>query len=302
MTLGFNGYGGNYCVGKLTQKEIQNIKELLARFDPKLFLSNTETIFDTNDFKRDYSDFDDIFQLESVALTCSITIDSLPTGYKSNLMDSFTSDAVDVVIKKEKELEDGFYLISTLALEHDTKFFDVEININPDEFDKSLLSLHCIDLDSFSMSDFIVEEVRYDGKLLKMNWDSFYVDVQDFDQSILYVENGVHYDGIGQLWISIKKQYCKLDEIIATKNLSKIDILTQYLEFVEAKNDGYLLNKEYIMAYASPMLYDNFDKDKIDAMWMTEANIKYIVYNEILELIPQDVYDRIVGRFPEWLI
>lgn len=300
MTLGFSGYGGNYCVGKLTDTETNNIIELLARFEEWFFLATVDTIFDTHDFKREYYDFDDVFQFESVALTASITIDSLPDGYKSNLLDKFTTDDVSVVIGKEKSLTDGYYLTSTY--EQQGNYFSVEIDINPDDFDTSLLSLYCSDMDNFSMSDVIITEVRYDGILLEMDTESYYVDGKAFSQSILYVEDGKHYDGLEKLRSLIKKQYPIITELPTKVVAPTSSFIKNYLEFVEAKNDGYLLNKGYIMAYASPMLYDHFDKDELDAMWMTEENIKYVLKYDMLDSMPQDVYDRIIGRFPEWLI
>ncbi len=301
MELGFSGYGGNYCVGKLTETEVTNIIELLARFDDRFFLSSVNTVFDTHDFKREYYDFDDVYQFESVALTASITIDSLPEDYKSNLTDAFTTDDINVIIGEEKNLADGYYLTS--AYEVKGNFFSVKMDINPDDFDPSLLSVYCSDMDNFSMSDVIITEVKYDGVLLEMDTDSYYVDGQGFSQSILYVEDGKHYDGLEKLRGKIEKQYPIINELPSTIDKFPPDtVITQYLEFVEAKNDGYLLNKDYILAYASPMLYDNFDKEEIDAMWMTEENIKYVLRHNLLDSMPEDVYDRIVGRFPEWLI
>lgn len=295
MKLGFTGYGGKYCVGKLTDTEITNIIELLARFDDSLFLSSQETTFDTHDFKTEYYDFDDVFECESVSLPCEITIDEI--DYKSNLIDIFTSDDLDVVNDREAALKDGFYLTSQASQKGN--FFTIDIDVHPEDFDQSLLTLYGNDLDNFSMSDIVIRDISYDGKLVEFITDSFYTDDCSFIQSILYVENGTHYDGLEVMRKQIMKHYPKIDNF---GNLDTEKYIKQYLEFVEAKNSGYLLNKGYMIAFASPMLYENYSKEEVDELWMTEENIKFVLKHNLMDSMPTDVYDRIIGRFPEWLI
>lgn len=299
MKLGFSGYGGKYCIGKLTDIEVTNITELLARFDERLFLSSPETIFDTHDFKVEYFDFDDIFECESISIPCDITIDELPIDYKLNLNDLFTSDDIDVVDIATPPLQDGFYLTSTASQKGN--FFNIDIDVLPEDFDQTLMHIHVVDLDGYSMSDIVIQEISYNGKLVEFNTDSYYTDDCSFSQSILYVEDGIHYDGIEVLRERIDTDY----KIITTTTIGELDsneFIVQYLEFVEAKNNGYLLDKGYILSFASPMLYENYDKDEIDLLWMTEENIKFILSHNLMDTMPTDVYDRIIGRFPEWMI
>jgi hypothetical protein len=297
MKLGFSGYGGKYCVGKLTSTEVENITELVSRFDTKLFLTSQETKFDTNDFKMEYYDFDDIYECETVSVPCNITVDELPEGCKLHLDDIFTSDDTSIIINTEPPLKDGFYLISTS--EQKGNFFTIELDVLPEDFDMSLLQIYCSDLDIFSMSDVVIEDIYYDGKCLGFDTDSYYTDDKAFSQSILYVENGVHYDGI-----EIMKQRTNISyPIIECLNgLSAEKIIGEYLEFVEAKNSGYLLNKGYPLAFVSPMLYAHYSKEEIDELWMTEENIKFVMQHNLIDCMPTDIYDRIIGRFPEWLI
>jgi len=300
MRLGFSGYGGKYCVGKLTDNEITNIIELLARFEPSLFLTLQETTFDTHDFKTEYYDFDDVYESETVSLPCDITIDELPTDCKSDLDDIFTSDDLTVVVNTEPTLKDGFYLTSTA--EQKGNFFTINIDVLPEEFDKSLLRIYGNDLDNFSMSDIVIQDIYYDGRTVDFDTDSYYTDDNSFSQSILYVENGTHYDGIEIMKKRVQKSYPLIDSFSSFGNLDTEQYIQEYLEFVEAKNSGYLLNKGYMMAFASPMLYDNYEKSEVDELWMTEENIKFVLKHNLMDSMPTDVYDRIIGRFPEWLI
>ena len=297
MRLGFSGYGGKYCVGKLTDNEITNMIELLARFDKTLFLSTQETTFDTHDFKTEYYDFDDIYECETVSMPCDITIDELPEDCKSDLVDIFTSDDLSVVIETGQPLKDGFYLTS--VAEQKGNFFTIEIDVLPSEFDKSLIQIYGNDLDNFSMSDIVIQDIFYDGKHVDFDTDSYYTDDNSFSQSVLYVENGIHYDGIEVMMQRIDKSYQKIENFGSLDNITYIN---QYLEFVEAKNSGYLLKKGYMMAFASPMLYDNYSKTEVDELWMTEENIKFVLKHNLIDSMPKDVYDRIIMRFPEWLI
>ena len=306
MKLGFTGYGGDFCVGKLTANEIANITDLLSRFDRKLFLSTHGIIFDTNDFKREYFDFDDIFQFESVSLPCSILINSLPEDCKFDGIDSFSSDDAKIEYEESKPLEDGFYV--THANNHKGEYFGVEIDVEPSEFDVALLTLQCKDLDCFSMSERIIQDVYYDGKLLEMDCDDYYTEAAELEQSIIYVNDGKHYDGLEELESRIKTQYPKIYELPEIylrdrhAQLPHLKFIHEFEAYMEAKNSGYLLDDGTNIVYASPILYDNFPKEDVDALWMTEENIKFVIEHDLVDDMPNDVYTRIINRFPEWLI
>ena len=306
MKLVFDGYGGDFCVGKLTTTEITNIIDLLSRFDRKLFLSIDEIMFDTNDFKREYFDYDDVFQFESVSLPCSILINSLPDDCKFDGIDSFSSDNATIKYEETKPLEDGFYI--THSNYNKGEYFGVEIDVEPSEFNPSLLTILSKDLDCFSMSERIITDVYYAGKLLEMDCSDYCTNMSTLERSILYVKDGKHYDGLEELESRIKTQFHKIHELPEIylrdrhAQLPHSKIIHEFEEYMEAKNNGYLLDKGLNVVYASPILYEHFPKEDVDALWMTEENIKFVIEHNLIDDMPNDVYTRIINRFPEWLI
>ncbi len=297
MRLSFGRYGGEYCVGSLNHIEVSNISELLKRFDKSIIVGNYETNFDTNDYKENFFDFNDIEHLSSAALEATIWIEK--SGDYKLEEDYFSSDDCNVVITEEPTLPDGYYIVSN-SIEKGS-FFHVDLEINPDEFVKSKLTLECKDMDGVGFGDYLITNVLYDGKELEMDYDSCNTNGKGFEQNLICVEGKYHLDGAEQLYDALE-QDDMLDVIEDINGMEETEAIQNYLSYVEAQRNDYLIKTDEIILFASPFLYKHFDKDEVDALWMTEKNIKFALKNDYQTEIPEDVWERIIGRFPEWLI
>ena len=292
MYLIFGGYGGEYCVGELTSIELDNIKWLLKRFDTQDIVGIMDINFDTSDYKASFYDFDDIMHETSVAVNFGITIES-----DSKMDDdSFDSSECDDIVVPATKLSDGWY-ISSVSTEKGT-FSGVELDIEFEDFDKDLLSFEYMDLDDCSFGDIILSKVFYDAEELELDYDHLCTNGKGFYQSLIYVENGAQLDGLN---ILLNDLNCY--NILSFDNDNfLVEAKNTFLKYIEAWRSGYLLSTDDYIVFASPFLYEQFEKEKVDDLWMTEKNIKYALDNELRDEIPQDIWDRIYGRFPEWLI
>ena len=297
MTLLFGGYGGEYCVGSINQVELSNIKELLKRFDSSIFIGNYETNFDTTDYRDNYYDFDDIEHVSSAAIDSTIWIDD--TGGIKIKEDYFSSDDCNVDITDIPTLKDGYYICST-SYEKGV-FFSVDLDINPNDFDKSKLVLECKDMDGIGFSELVITGIKYDNVDIEMNFDALSTAGKGYEQTLVYAKNGNLFEGIEKIIDDFDDNdfFEVLDQI---NGMEEYEAVQNYLLFIEAWKNGYLLKTDDIIVFASPFLYKHFDKEDVDTLWMTEKNIKFALENDYKDQIPKDIWERVISRFPEWLI
>jgi len=295
MKLSFGGYGGEYCCGEVDT--IDNITELLKRFDKDLIFGYYDIFFDSSDWPRQYYDFDEIEHVSSVAINARVYIEDICDSKIDE--DVFDTDELSIKEETPTTLKDGWYL-SSASIEKGT-FFDVELSIKPEEFDKSKLVIYTKDLDYIGFGDFVITSVEYDGEDLEMDYDTMSTNGKAFEQSLIKVEDGQLLEGIDIIMDNIDNNdmFEIIDDIVG---MDREDVIYQYLEFVNAAKSGYLLKLDHIIVWISPFLYKHFEKDEVDELWLTEKNIKFALKNNYRDSMPDDVFERAVGRFPEWLI
>ena len=295
MKLSFGGYGGEYCCGEVDA--IDNITELLKRFDENLIFGYFDIFFDSSDWPRQYYDFDELEHVSSVALNARIYIED--TGDSKLDEDVFDTDELTTKQDEPITLKDGWYL-SSASIEKGN-FFEVELDIKPEDFDKSKLVIFSKDLDSIGFGDLVITSVEYDGVDLELNYDSLDTNGKAFEQSLIRVHDGFHYEGVEAIMDTIPEE--DMFEIIDdVEGLDREDVIYQYLEFINAAKSGYLLKVDHIIVWVSPFLYKHFDKDEVDKLWLTEKNIKFALKNNYRDAMPDDIFERAINRFPEWLI
>lgn len=294
MVLTFGGYGGEYCCGKLNKLHINNIKELLRRFDYNEIIGHFDTLFSSSGWERQYYDFDDIEHISSCAIDGSISINV--NEYEYSKYDTINISDLTLNINDDNFLSDGWY-ISSVSIEKGI-FFETEILKNTDDFNKDLLVIEAKDTDYIGTGDIVITDIFYNNIPLEMNYDVMDTYGKGFHQSIFYVEDKIQYDGKEKLLGHFKNSF----NILEIKGIDREDIIFEYLEYIEAANNGYLIKDDRIIVWASPFLYERFEKEDVDLLWMTEKNIKFALKNDFQSEIPEDVWERIIRRFPEWLI
>lgn len=297
MRLIFGGYGGEYCCGKLTDIEIKNIRELLKRFDKYVIIGNYDTCFDTHGFKEVFYDFDDIEHILSCNIEGTIWIEEIG-DYKLD-EDYFSTNDCEVNIDDTDMLKDGWYISSILT--EKGSFFHTDLDISPDNFDKSKLRLECKDLDEIGLANVVIQSVYYDNEELEMNYDSCSTTGKGFEQDIFLVKDGRMLDGVELLMEDSDEDesYTILDD---TPGMDYTECIRDYLAFVEAQREGFLLKSDKIIIFVSPFLYEHFPKKDVDELWLTEKNIKYAIKNNLKTEIPDDIWERAINRYPEWFI
>jgi len=294
MLLTFGGYGGEYCCGELSKLHINNIKELLRRFEYEDIIGHFDTIFSSSGWERQYYDFDDIEHISSCAIDGSISIN--PNEREHTKYDSINISDLTININDDDFLSDGWY-ISSASIEKGI-FFEAEILDDVNEFNKDLLIIDAKDTDYIGTGDILVTDVFYNNKVLEMNYDVMDTFGKGFYQSIFHVKDRIHYDGKEKLLDDFKNSF----NIIEMVGMDREDIIFEYLEYVEAANNKHLIKDDRIIVWASPFLYEHFEKEDVDLLWMTEKNIKFALKNGLKDEIPPNIFERIIMRFPEWLI
>lgn len=295
MHLEFSGYGGEYCCGKISNTEKENIKELLKRFDSDLIIGSFETGFSENGIDS-YYEFDSEYAGSSVANPTHITV------YDNNIeLESFVSDTIDNInFESVLPLSDGFYLVSQ-SFEKGL-FFSAELPSNVTVFDKNKLEIIYSDLSNCNIDDQIVSRVFYDGKKLELNYDILDTVGKEFYQDLIYVEDGLICDGISEIVDTIddNSHYEIIDDVY---NFDRPEVLSDYLTILNAAKKGKMLNFDTAtILFASNILYEYFDKNDVDEALVREENIKFMLKNNCMHLVPNYIFDIVEARFPEWLI
>lgn len=288
VTIDFSGYGGEYCIGKLTDREVENIKVLLQRFDPDVFLFKYDIFLDT-DSKEHFYDFNDV-----VSAWC------LTDNFHATIRETVREDDWEDLDFSESEAEyknvsypnDGFYINSCGS--EKGFYFTIQIPIELKDFDASKLKFHYDDLSTTWLNDSVITGVSYDDMDLELDMDGADTTGKGFYQYLTLVENGNQSNGFEFISDGVEPKYETLDDVDDAET-----IIFDYLHINESseipKIDSHIV-------YHSPLLYDKFPKEDIDKLWYNKADIKHAIEKGLIDEIPQHIREKVDKENPEWLI
>lgn len=288
MTLDFGGYGGEYCIGKLTDREVENIKILLNRFDIDVFFNRYDMALDT-DHKENFYEYSDVYQAWTV---CSDFLLSFQEENEYLNISDYQSEFRSIQYPKEK----GWYVNSCSS--EKGHFFTVSLPIDSEDFDEEKLKIIYDDLSLTWLNDEVISGVEYDGEELDMDFDSADTNGKGFYQHLTFIdEDGNQFNGLEIILDELEPKYNVLDDVDSAAADTN-QILFDYLSIYHNE----LTQLDSPIVYHSPLLYDKRDKEEVDKMWYNQKEIKTALKLGLADEIPKHIIEKMQKENPEWLI
>jgi hypothetical protein len=290
VTIDFNGYGAEYAIGKLKPIEVENLKFLLERFDHDAIMEKYEIGW--GDGREQFYEFDDVYQAWSLCDNFTATIRESEADGTWEDIDFCESKAEYKTINYKGS--DGFFICSCSS--EKGYFFTITLDIEPEEFDPSLLTFHYDDLSLTWLSDNVLMGISYNGENVELDYDGADTVGKGFYQRLIYIEDGNELDGMELLTDEIDPpKYTTFDDIIE----DEADVVADYVELCRSKT---LKPLSTPIVWHSPMLYDRFPEEDVDEFWYDKNQIKKAFEFDMVGEIPKHILEKMEEENPEWLI
>lgn len=293
LNLQFSGYGGEFTIGKLTDKEVINIGKLLHRFSAELIHSNCYNV-PFGEGREHFSDFNDGYSGWGPTDLYTVEDEDGTISFEPAKIKDVTFNPIEM--KKS-----GYYLLSGSF--EKGGFCTVEIDCEPKEFDVSKFGVIADDLSDTWLNVSLITGATYYGMDLELNFDSASTRGKSFDQIIMY------YDIETEEWsedisgLEVEKPFeCEVFDEIPFGDADVI--LHTYMAIAnEEKPLSQIELDDGILLYVSPLIEYLHGKDVCLEIWLSDStHIKAAKNNDLMSEVPSYAMESILSNKPEWLV
>lgn len=293
LNLQFSGYGGEFTIGKLSDKEINKIGKLLHRFSLELIYNNCYNV-PFGEGREHFSDFNDAYSGWGPTDLYTVEDENGSISFQPSKIKDITFRPIEIT-------KSGYYLLSGSF--EKGGFCTVEIDCESSEFEISKFGLIVDDLSDTWLNVSLITGATYYGMDLELNYDSASTRGKSFNQIIMYydIETEEWTEGVSGLEI-VKPFECEEFDEMPFGDADAI--FKAYMEIADEEkpltqielNDGILL-------YVSPLIEYMHGIDVCLEMWLSDsAHINAAKNHDLMHEVPQFVMEYILKNKPEWLV